>query len=72
MYLRGKHAIVERVLEPPLVDNEEEAYGRNAGQRYHYYHVVVAMTELWADYAGSPRDSLRIDVCENWLEEARP
>ncbi len=30
-YLRGKTGIVETIIEPVAVDNEEEGYGRNAG-----------------------------------------
>ena len=30
-YLRGKTGSVETVIEPAGIDNEEEAYGRNAG-----------------------------------------
>ena len=67
-YLRGKSAVVESVIEPAAVDNEEEAYGRNAGSKRHYYRIVVPMTSLWPDYAGPPHDNLRIEVFETWLE----
>ncbi len=67
-YLRGKTGAVEAVIEPTLIDNEEEGYGRNAGSRRHYYRIAVPMTELWPDYAGSARDGLRIEVFESWLE----
>lgn len=67
-YLRGKSGSVEAVIEPPGVDNEEEAYGRNAGSKRHYYRIAVPMTEVWPDYVGSPRDGLRIEVFETWLE----
>lgn len=69
-YLRGKRGIVEAVIEPAAVDNEAEAYGRNAGARRHYYRIVVAMTEIWPQYAGSPRDALHIEVYETWLERS--
>jgi nitrile hydratase subunit beta len=68
LYLRGKTGSVEAVIEPAGVDNEEEGYGRNAGSRLHYYRVAVPMTEIWPAYVGSPRDSLRIEVFETWLE----
>ncbi len=68
IYLRGKTGVVEAAVEPAGIDNEEEAYGRNAGMRRHYYRIAVPMTELWPDYVGSPRDSLRIEVFETWLE----
>ncbi len=68
IYLRGKTGSVEAVIEPAAVDNEEEGYGRNAGSRLHYYRIAIAMTEIWPDYVGSPRDGLRIEVFETWLE----
>ncbi len=67
-YLRGKRGEVETVIEPIAVDNEEEGYGRNAGRRLHYYRIAIPMTEIWPDYVGSPRDGLRIEVYETWLE----
>jgi len=67
-YLRGKTGTVEAVIEPAGVDNEEEAYGRNAGAKRHYYRIAFPMTQLWADYGGSPKDGLRIEVFETWLE----
>jgi Cytochrome P460 len=60
---------VDRVQhEPTGIDNEQEGYGRNAGKKLHYYRIAVPMTEIWSDYAGSPRDGLRIEVFETWLE----
>ena len=46
-YLRGKTGSIEAVIEPAVVDNEEEGYGRNAGSKRHYYRVAFAMTEIW-------------------------
>ena len=68
LYLRGKTGSIEAVIEPPGIDNEEEAYGRNAGSKRHYYRIAIPMTEIWAGYVGSPRDGLRIEVFETWLE----
>jgi nitrile hydratase len=68
LYLRGKAGTVESVIEPAAVDNEQEGYGRNAGAKLHYYRLAIAMTEIWPDYGGSPRDGLRIEVFETWLE----
>jgi len=67
-YIRGKTARVERVIEPPAVNNEEEGFGHNAGSKRHYYRVAFPMTELWSGYNGSPKDSLHIEVFETWLE----
>jgi nitrile hydratase len=68
LYLRGKTAVVEAVIEPTAVDNEQEGYGRNAGSKLHYYRIAIPMTEIWQDYRGSPGDGLRIEVFETWLE----
>ena len=68
IYLRGKKGVVEAVIEPAGIDNEEEAYGRNAGMKRHYYRVAVPMNEIWPEYVGSPRDGLHIEVFETWLE----
>jgi hypothetical protein len=68
IYLRGKTGWVEAVIEPAGIDNEQEGYGRNAGWKLHCYRVAIPMTEIWTDYVGSPRDGLRIEVFETWLE----
>jgi hypothetical protein len=68
IYMRGKKSLVETVIQPAGLDNEEEAYGRNAGSKLHYYRVAVPMTEIWSNYSGSPLDGLRIEVFESWLE----
>src|SRR5262249_10155534 len=70
MYVRGKRGRVEAVIEPPAVNNEEEAFGRNAGSKLHYYRIAIPLTELWPDYAGAPTDGLRIEIFETWLERS--
>jgi nitrile hydratase len=67
-YLRGKKGVVELVIEPTAVDNEEEGFGRDAGARRHYYRIALPMTEIWPNYVGSPNDGLRIEVFETWIE----
>jgi nitrile hydratase subunit beta len=69
-YVRGKTGVVEAVIEPAAIDNEQEGFGRNAGSRRHYYRVAILMTEIWSDYVGPPRDGLRIEVFETWLERS--
>ncbi len=71
-YLRNTTGHVEAVIEPPGIDNEEEGYGRNAGRRRHYYRIAVPMASLWPGYTGSPRDGIRIEVFESWLEKVEP
>jgi hypothetical protein len=67
-YIRGKGAVVEAVMGPPAVNNEEEGFGRNAGMKRHYYRIAIPLSELWPKYSGSRNDGLRIEVFENWLE----
>lgn len=68
-YLRGKSGVVQSVIEPVAVDNEEEGFGRNAGSKRHYYRVAFAMADLWPDYVGPARDRLFIEIFETWLEK---
>ncbi|MFP0198858.1 MULTISPECIES: SH3-like domain-containing protein [Pseudomonas] len=68
IYLRGKVGIVEAVMQPAAVNNEDEGYGHNAGSKLHYYRIAIPMTEVWPNYAGSPSDGIRIEVYETWLE----
>jgi hypothetical protein len=67
-YVRGKQALIEAIIEPASIDNEEEGYGRNAGIKLHYYRVGISLSDLWPGYVGSPEDGLRIEVYETWLE----
>ena len=70
MYIRGKEGIVEAVIEPASVNNEDEGFGRNAGSKLHYYRVAFPLADLWPEYVGSPNDGLRIKVFETWLIKA--
>ena len=70
IYIRGKSGVIEQVIEPRAVNNEEEGFGRNAGSTGFYYRVAIPLTSLWPDYAGAPEDGLRIEVFETWLERA--
>ena len=71
LYMRGKNAVVEAIIEPPAVNNEEEGFGRNAGRKRHYYRVAIPLTELWPGYTGSAADGLRIEIFESWLERTK-
>ncbi len=68
VYLRGKVGVVETVIHPMAVDNEEEGYGRNAGSKGHYYRTAFLMTDVWPGYAGASKDALLIEVFQTWLE----
>ena len=67
-YIRGKSGVVESVIEPPALNNEEEGFGRNAGPKRHYYRIAIPLAELWPAYTGSANDGLRVEVFETWLE----
>jgi nitrile hydratase len=67
-YVRGKQAVIQSVIEPAAINNEEEGFGRNAGTRLHYYRVIIPLSELWPAYSFSSNDGLHIEVYENWLE----
>jgi nitrile hydratase subunit beta len=67
-FIRGKRGVVEMVVLPRAVNNEEEGFGRNAGMKSFYYRVAIPLTEVWPDYAGSPEDGLRIEIFGTWLE----
>lgn len=67
-YIRGKRGEVESVIFPRAVNNEEEGFGRNAGNKRYYYRIALPLIELWQDYPGPPMDGLRIEVFESWLE----
>jgi len=69
IYIRGKEGVIELVIEPTAVNNEEEGFGRNAGMKRHYYRVAILLRDLWPQYAGSAHDNLRIEVFETWLEK---
>ena len=69
-YLRGKVGVVVAVIQPTLVNNEEEGYGRDAGKRRHYYRISFPMHEVWPNYAGPLHDSLIVEVFETWLERS--
>lgn len=72
IYLRGRTGTVEAVIRAAGINNEEEGFGRNAGQKRHYYRVAVAMSELWPSYARGSRDTLHVEIFETWLEAITP
>lgn len=71
-YLRGKTGVVEAVIDPPGIDNEDESFGRNAGIKLHYYRVSFPMNSIWENYKDSSKDTLHIEVFETWLQKEKP
>ena len=52
LYIRGKTGVVEAVIEPPAVNNEEEGFGRNAG----FKRLITAWRFRWQIYGPATRD----------------
>lgn len=65
-YIRGKTGTVERVLAV-FPDPEECALGRPGLPGRRLYRVRFPQREVWADYHGSPEDTLDIEIYEHWL-----
>ncbi len=47
---------------------EQLAYGVYDGPRLAVYRVRFTQAELWDDYRGCARDTVYVDIYENWLE----
>ncbi len=71
-YIRGKRGVIDVILTPPAVNNEEEGFGRNAGDKRFYYRVAIELAELWPGYRGTAADKIVIEVFEDWLEAINP
>ena len=68
-YVRGKTGIVESYAG--VFSNPEElAYGNDDGSKLPLYRVRFQQTKIWADYSGSAKDTMVLDLCEHWLEIA--
>ncbi len=67
MYLRGKEVEIIRILGK-YVNPEEEAFGKNAGNKVWSYMIAIRQKALWPNYLGNDEDRLEIEVFEPWLE----
>lgn len=47
-YIRSKRGWIESAIEPPAINNEEEGYVRNAGNKRHYYRVPISIERTLA------------------------
>jgi len=66
-FIRGKNGIID-YFWGTYPNPEELAYGREGVPGHPLYKVKFKQFDLWENYEGSPRDSLSIDIYENWLE----
>jgi hypothetical protein len=67
MYMRDKQVKIIKNLGR-YINPEQEAFGKNAGDKLWYYLVTIPQKELWSDYKGPETDQLNIEVFEPWLE----
>lgn len=66
-YCRGQVGEVERVCGA-FANPEELAYARDGRPEQPLYRVRFMATDIWADYAESPRDTIEIEIFQHWLE----
>ena len=67
VYLRGKTGVVTRKFG--AFENPELLAYALKGPKKTLYEVRFKQSELWPDYAGSPYDSLDVDIYEHWLDK---
>ena len=66
-FIRGKSGIVDQVVGT-YGNPEELAYGRSHADELTLYRVRFVQAQVWADYEGPEKDSIVIDIYENWLD----
>lgn len=68
-FIRGRLGIVDQVVGQ-YGNPEELAYGRTKTDKLTLYRVRFNQADIWADYEGPAKDSIVIDIYENWLDPA--
>lgn len=66
-FIRGKTGVVDQVVGR-YKNPEELAYGRMDADQLTLYRVKFSQSHVWKDYEGAVKDSLIIDIYENWLD----
>lgn len=67
-YVKGHAGVIERVCG---LHGEPEKFIRGDGKPLRrIYRVRIPQDELWAQYDGTDRDNLEIEIFEHWLELA--
>jgi len=66
-YIRGKKGLITKDLGK-YINPEQEAFGKNAGDKIWYYMVSFSQKDIWEQYNGEDTDKLEIEIFENWLE----
>lgn len=68
-YIQGHTGTVD-ALCGVYPNPESLAHGGDGLPRQPLYRIRLRQTDLWADYAGNPEDTLLVDVYQHWLEPA--
>ena len=68
-YVRGHTGIVERLCGA-YPNPEERAYARSGMPAQPLYRVRFTQAQVWPDYAGSPADTIDVEIYQHWLEPA--
>jgi hypothetical protein len=66
-YVRGHSGVVERLCGA-YPNPEELAYARSGLPAQPLYRVRFLQCALWADYVGSPSDTVDVEIFQHWLE----
>ncbi len=67
VYIRGKTGRVTRGFGA-YGNPETLAFGL-PGEKKYVYEVRFRQADIWPNYKGSPRDTVDIDLMDNWLEK---
>ena len=66
-FIRGKSGTVDQIVGT-YGNPEELAYGRKNSPTLTLYRVRFNQADVWVNYEGPERDSIVIDIYENWLD----
>lgn len=68
-YIRGHAGVIERLCG--VYPNPEElAYARTGLPAQPLYRVRFVQAQVWPDYAGSPADTIDVEIYQHWVEPA--
>lgn len=66
-FIRGHDGVVTSILGT-FENPEVLAYGRYGQSAEVLYRVSFEQSKVWPDYDGPAKDTLVVDIYENWLE----
>lgn len=66
-FIRGKSGVIDQIVGR-YANPEELAYGRAETGDVMLYRVKFDQAHVWTDYEGPEKDTIVIDIYENWLD----